>query len=172
MVLISCLRVWVLGAAISAAIAFIPGAPSGTKSNIVVTPSPLVADGVTTAAVQVTLRDAYDNIVPNASLTLMASGGNTTFAAVSGASDANGQYKTTVSSTQVQTQQISAALAGNVTLSTSVQFVAGPPVSSNSSLTVSPATQVANNSSDIVATLTLRDSLMHPVATAGYRHLN
>jgi adhesin/invasin len=95
---------------------------------------------------------------------MSASGGNTTFSAPSGATDANGVFVSRVNSTQAQTETVTASIGpGAATLSTSVRFVAGAASASTSTLAINPNSTVADNSNTLIASLTLLDAYGNPI---------
>jgi hypothetical protein len=127
-------------------------------------PNVLMADGAHLSQITVTARDAYGNSVANAAVNLTASGGNTTFYAASGTTNANGIYTTTLSSTQTQTQTLTATFANEQSISTSLVCVVGPVSSAKSTFTVTPSSQVADNNQVIVGTATARDAAGNLIA--------
>src|SRR6185312_7574361 len=98
-------------------VTFNPGNPSAATSSLVA--SPVMPDGTTTLTV--TVEDAQSNIVPNAPVTLSASGTANSFGAVSGSTNAQGVFTTTLASTVAQTETITAT-EGSVHETTTVTF--------------------------------------------------
>jgi Tryptophan-rich Synechocystis species C-terminal domain/Bacterial Ig-like domain (group 1) len=104
---------------------FVAGSPSATTSSIVASSPTVTADGVSTTALTVTVEDAQDHAVAGAAVTLSGSGSANTFGAISGTTNANGVFTTTLASTLAQNETITAT-EGSVQEHTSVSFV--PPV--------------------------------------------
>jgi Tryptophan-rich Synechocystis species C-terminal domain/Bacterial Ig-like domain (group 1) len=104
-------------------VSFVAGAPSATTSSIVASPSTVTANGSSTTTLTVTVDDAHGNAVAGTAVTLSGSGSSNTFGAVSGTTDAHGVFTTTLASTLVQNETITAA-EGSVQEHTSVSFVA------------------------------------------------
>src|SRR6185312_2514923 len=98
-------------------VTFNPGNPSAATSSLVA--SPVMPDGTTTLTV--TIEDAQSNIVPNAPVTLSASGTANSFGAVSGSTNGQGVFTTTLASTVAQTETITAT-EGSVHETTTVTF--------------------------------------------------
>jgi adhesin/invasin len=156
--------------ALSATVAFVTPSipinpPDPAQSSIQLSASSgIVADGVATTTVTVTLRDASGNPVVNQGLTLSVSGTSNSLGAVSGSTNASGQWSTTLASTKAETKTISiSAPSGLGSLSASATFVAGPPSSATSNFVASPSSGiVADGSSSATVTLTLKDAQGNP----------
>src|SRR5260370_323248 len=114
-----------------------PGGPSAATSRIVASSPTVTADGTSTTTLTVTVEDAHGNAVAGTAVTLSGSGSSNTFGAVSGTTNANGVFTTTLASALVQNETITAT-EGSVQEQTSVSFVPGA-VSTPSSTIFSPA---------------------------------
>ena len=99
--------------------------PSAATSSIVASPSTVVANGTSTATLTVTVEDASGHALANTAVTLSASGSNNTFGAISGTTNASGVFTTTLASTVVQNETITAS-EGSVQEHTSVSFAPVP----------------------------------------------
>lgn len=116
---------------LSAAVTFVPGSPSPSTSTIATSLATVPSDGLTTATITVTIRDANSNPISgfsSSNLTLAASGGGTvTLVALSGSTDAAGQMTTTIKSSTNQANVISVSTATPASLtgisSVNVTFV-------------------------------------------------
>jgi hypothetical protein len=147
----------------SVPIAFVVGPVAAVTSTLVASPSIAAGDGTATISLVATARDAQGNCVPGASITLSASGGNTTFNATSGTTLADGTFTTSLGSTQMQNETITATFAGNV-IETAVVTFTGSPNTVTSTLVASPNSQTVGPSNVIYATVTLRDAASNPLA--------
>ncbi|MBD3920384.1 S-layer homology domain-containing protein [Paenibacillus sp. PR3] len=151
----------------TAAMQFVPGAPSTAVSTITVGSSTLTADGTSQTIVTVTLKDANSNMITSggASVAIAASSG--TISAVT--DNGNGTYTATLTApTAVGTSIISAKVGGNAMASTtSVQFIAGAPSGISSTITVGSSTLTATGTSQTDVTVTLKDAQGNVVTTVG-----
>jgi protocatechuate 3,4-dioxygenase beta subunit len=104
-------------------VSFVAGAASATTSSIVSSSPTVAADGTSTTTLTVTVHDAHGNAVAGTAVTLSGSGSSNSFGAISGTTNASGVFTTTLASTMVQNETITAT-EGNVQEHTSVSFVA------------------------------------------------
>lgn len=142
-------------------VTFVPGAPSATTSTIFGT-SPVVANGVATSTVTITIRDAGFNPIPGQTPTFSATdtGATNSYSACS-MSDAGGVSTCTMTSTKAEVKTLSIVTpvvkaGGNVT------FQAGTPVAANSNITGTTPT-TANGTSVSTISIVLRDAFLNPV---------
>jgi adhesin/invasin len=152
-----------ISATVQSAISFVAGPPIAAECDFSSAPNSVVADGVTTSFLIFNASDFYGNRVPGISISLSTSGSNNTFGAVSGVTDANGIFTTTLSSTVAQSENITISFS-NQSLSIQQQFVPGPASLSRSSFVTNPSTQIADNNSIITGTLTLLDGQNNPIS--------
>lgn len=141
------------------AVTFTAGTPVAANSTITGT-GPVVADGVATSTVTVTLNDANNNPVEGLIPTFGASGSNNTVAACS-ATDVGGVATCTLASTTAEAKTLSILTPVAKTDGT-VVFVPGPPVAANSNIT-GTSTTVADGVATSTITITLRDGANNPV---------
>jgi hypothetical protein len=134
-----------------------PGAPSASNSTIVASSITVTADGASVTALTVTVRDAGGNAVAGTAVTLSASGASNTFGAISGTTDANGVFTTTLASTLAQTETITAT-EGSVHEQTSVTFVPGAVSATMSSIVASSPVVFADGTSSTMLTVTVLDA--------------
>ena len=87
----------------------------------------MTADGISTTTLTVTVEDAHSNPVAHTAVTLSDSGSANSFGAISGTTNASGVFTTTLASTLVQNETITAT-EGSVSEHTSVSFVASATV--------------------------------------------
>ena len=97
------------------------------------------------------------NLVPNAAVTLSGSGTANSFGTISGTTNANGVFTTTLASTLAQTETITAT-EGSVHESTSVTFNPGAPSATTSTLVASPGSVTADGVSTTTLTVTVEDA--------------
>ncbi len=144
------------GTTLTTSVVFQPGPISPAASTVTAMPTSVVADGVATSTITVTLRDAFGNGVPAQALALRASGTGNTLAAVSGFSGASGSFSTTLASTTAETKSVTATIGGLV-LTAPVVFLPGPAADTTSTLVVAPPTVLADGVATASVTATLRD---------------
>ncbi len=134
------------------------------QSTVVAATSPIVANGVTTSAITVQLKNS-------AGTNLAASGGTVTLTTTGGSlgavtNNANGTYSATLtSSTIAGPVTVTAKLDGtNITGTAIVSFVAGPVTAAQSTVAAVPASVVADGATTSTVTVTLKDANSNPVA--------
>ncbi|CAG0926683.1 partial putative deoxyribonuclease RhsB, partial [Thermoflexales bacterium] len=145
-------------------ITFTAGTPSAARSALAAQPDTVSANGVNTALIIVTLRDAFDNVVPNKVVTVTHTGTAISLNLNGNTTNGQGLLTSTVRSTQAQTVTLRARdLTDNITVtqSTTVRFTTVDP--QQSSLVVVPNTVVANGTATAFVTVTLRDSAGVPL---------
>lgn len=141
---------------------FVPGPPSAATTTITGV-SPTVADGVATSTVTVTVRDAFGNSISGQTPTFLATdtGGTNVYGGCS-SGNSSGVSTCTLSSTVAETKTLSLLTPVSLTGGT-VNFVAGPAVAANSSIT-GTGPKIADGVDASVITVTLRDLNLNPVA--------
>ncbi|MFB2119607.1 beta strand repeat-containing protein, partial [Parapedobacter sp. 2B3] len=111
------------------ALAFTAQVVNAGHSTVVSSPASVVADGVTTSMVTVTVKDADNQPIPGTTVTLAQNaGGNSQISAASGLSNASGVVTFTVTNTKAETVTYTAT-AGGTELNTdqvTVIFTTGP----------------------------------------------
>ncbi|HZN91382.1 MAG TPA: invasin domain 3-containing protein, partial [Myxococcales bacterium] len=130
---------------------FGPGPVSASASTVVASPTTVIADGVASATITVTLRDASGNAIPGKAVTLSATGAQNTFTQPS-ATDVRGVAVGVLRSTRAEAKVVTATVDGTELLQQpSLQFVAGaasklaftvPPSTSTAGVAISPPVQV------------------------------
>jgi adhesin/invasin len=141
----------------TADVTFVAGAPSASTSTLAANPTSLTADGSGTSTLTFTVRDAQGNPVPSQAISLSSSGTANTGLPASGTTDAAGVFTATLASTRAESKTVS-AVAGGVTKTAGVTFVAGPASATTSMLVASPASVPADNASATTLTLTVEDA--------------
>ncbi len=112
-----------------------PGAVSATTSTVVASPPSVIANGIATSTVTVTLEDSYGNVVPGKSVILSAGGGNSTINVISATTDTNGVATFTVADLNPESVVYSATDATDsiaLNQTATVQFISHPTVTSTS----------------------------------------
>ena len=135
-----------------------------TNSTLTATSS-ITANGTATSTITLTLKDNNNSAIvgfDTTKLTLSSTGTGNTLVALSGTTNASGQVTTTLKSTvaEVKTLSISGDTSGNSLTgitTTTATFIAGPPVSANSTLAATTGV-TANGTSTATVTLTLKDT--------------
>jgi adhesin/invasin len=140
-------------------VTFTAGTPIAANSTITGT-SPVVADGVATSTVTVTLNDANNNPVEGLTPTFAVTGTNNTLAACS-ATDVTGVATCTLASTMAETKTLSILTPVAKTGGT-VVFEPGAPVAVNSNIT-GTGSVTADGVATSTITITLRDGANNPV---------
>ncbi len=142
------------------------------RSSVEAVPDTLIADGLTTATITVTLRDQNDDPLPGKPIVLDIDGvdaylnGQLVTGTVSlGNADVDGMVTAVITSTTPGIKTIT-AFGDGIQLDTQAQvtFTVGPVDVNASQLTVDTNSVVANSSSQATVTATLVDSYGHPVS--------
>ena len=133
---------------------------AATYSTIVGS-GPVIANGMSTSIITITLKDANNNpICPSVTPTFSATDTGTTNTKPSPCSgtDANGVSTCTLASTYAETKTLTIVTPAGASATTpsTVVFTSGPASSSTS--TITGTTSVANSSAASTITITLRDS--------------
>jgi hypothetical protein len=144
-------------------VSFVASAPSATTSSLVASSPTVTADGTSTTTLTVTVEDALGHVVSGTAVTLSGSGSANSFGAISGTTNASGVFTTTLASTLVQNETITAT-EGSTQEHTSVSFVADAPSATTSSLAASSPTVTADGTSTTTLTVTVEDALGHAIA--------
>jgi Tryptophan-rich Synechocystis species C-terminal domain/Bacterial Ig-like domain (group 1) len=144
-------------------VSFVPSGPSATTSSIVASSPTVTADGISTTTLTVTVLDAGGHAVVGTAVTLSGSGSANSFGAVSGTTNASGVFTTTLSSTLAQTETITAT-EGATREHTSVNFVAGAPSATTSTIVANAPTVTADGTSTTTLTVTVEDAFGNAVA--------
>src|SRR6202035_3511489 len=101
---------------------FVAGVASAPTSSLVASSPTVTADGTSTTTLTVTVEDALGHVVAGTAVTLSGSGASNSFGAISGTTNANGVFTTTLASALVQNETITAT-EGSVQEHTAVSFV-------------------------------------------------
>jgi adhesin/invasin len=142
-----------------------------SQTGIVSSASSLSADGSQTSTLTLTIRDSYGNAIPNSSKAVVFSAPTGTLVG-SVTAHANGTYTQTYrapSSIGTGSVQISATVDGQAVTNIPAPIIltSGSVSLAQSTLTSSANTVVADGSSTVLMTLTLRDALGNQVTSGG-----
>src|SRR3989442_14098271 len=117
------------------------GTPSASRSSVSASPSQITAsNGTSVSTTTGTVRDAFDNLLSGATVTLPATGVGNSLTA-SGITDATGQMTGTLSSTAAETKTITATV-GSVILADKPSVIVDPAAASGLVFTVEPSNVV------------------------------
>ncbi|MBT2290968.1 cadherin-like beta sandwich domain-containing protein [Paenibacillus albidus] len=158
------------GAAVpgTATVSFVAGTADAAKSSVAVDQATLTADGVSTAEVTVTVRDAQGNplLVGGDTVTVTVSGGGSVGAV---ADHGDGTYGATLTApTSTGTATITAQVNGAAVPGTAtVSYVAGTADAAKSSVAVDPASLTADGVSTAEVTVTVRDAQGNALLVGG-----
>lgn len=140
-----------------ATVTFAVGSVSTSNSTVAAEPVTLVADGVSTSTITVTVRDAQNNLREGGDdVALQASAG-----AMSAVTDnANGTYTATLTaSTTAETATVTASVNGNdLDEGVDVAFVPGDPSPQTSTIAADPDSIDADGESTSTITVTVMDA--------------
>jgi hypothetical protein len=149
------------------AIAIIGAGPvDAAHSTVVANPTSLLANGVATSTVTVSLKDVNDLPVPAKTVTL-AGNKNAVISAASGPSDANGVMTFTVKSTKSGPEVFTATDSTDalvITQTATVTFNAGSVSASKSTVSANPMASSTHGRSSASITVTLKDDMDNPVS--------
>ena len=151
------------GFALRANVAVTAAQPNAQLSQWSPAASTRFADNQNAATLVLVVRDNYGNPVPGAAAILSAGGSNVTLTPTGGVTDGNGTVTTLVTSSDVQTSQVTAQAAG-LSYQANVTFVPGPASAPNSSLTATPVTLTAASGANVQLQVVVRDAQNRPMA--------
>jgi len=101
----------------------VPAAVSQATSSLTASPSTVAADGTSTTTLTVTAEDANGHVIADATVTLTATGtGNTFTSPITGTTNAEGVFTTTLSSATVQDDTFTALINGTASETATVDF--------------------------------------------------
>ncbi|MGJ7067463.1 invasin domain 3-containing protein, partial [Morganella morganii] len=134
---------------------------NNTGAGVTVVTTGSVADGESQNKVKITVTDTYGNGVSGQAVTLTAD--NSAVITASATTGSDGSVTVPVTTKKAGKTTVTATL-NSIQAKASVNFVAGAPDAEKSSLAVSPASIVANNTDESAITLTLKDANDNPVS--------
>ena len=154
----------------TASVTFAPLPPADAgNSTVSASPGSVVANGVSTATITVTLNNGTGSAVPGKTVTLASNRGATdTITPASGTTNSSGVATFTVKSTASGSPVFTATDTTDsitITQTASVTFSDNPAASaSQSTVTASPGSLVANGTGTTTITVTLKDGSNTPLA--------
>lgn len=137
------------------------GDPSPLTSTVVATP--LVADGVHSSEITVTVRDGSGNGLEGIGINLSAAGSGNELKVEGTETGALGVLRARLTSTISGRKTIAARLPGGTSVEVDVVASPGPPAEVPSRITATPAVARAGGSDEIEIRLTLVDANRNPV---------
>lgn len=135
------------------------------KATLTATPSSVAANGSSTATITFTVLDGNDRPVPDAPVTVGATGSSNTLGDSSGTTNSSGVFATTLASTVAEAKAVTAS-SGSLSRTATVTFRAEAPSSRTSTVSASPSTVLANGLATTTILVTLRDANDNPVSGA------
>ncbi len=151
----------------TANVTFIPNVPGAASSTVVASPASVIADGVTTSTITVTLLSATNAPVTGKTVTLTAGSGSSVISAASGLSNSSGVVTFTVTDTVAQSVIYTAKdTTDNITVTqtASVTFTVNTPNAANSTVSASPTIIPADGTTTSTITVTLLNANSNPVS--------
>jgi hypothetical protein len=131
---------------------FVAGDPDLALSTLTIDQNTITADGSSSALVAATLYDSSGHPLPDRQLLIQADGQNLLLAQPHATTDAQGTVYATIRSQTVQTVTVTAvdtASGLTVAQSATLTIIAGPPVSEQSEITITPTTALATAASPL-----------------------
>jgi adhesin/invasin len=107
--------------AVTATVAYGPGAPSAATSTLVAAPSSVEADGATSISLVATVMDAFENPISGATVALASSG--TATLVQPGPTTSGGVATGSITSTAVGAQTVTASVGGVALASAAIEFL-------------------------------------------------
>lgn len=136
-------------------------AASASQSTVTASPATVTADGTSSSTITVTVKDASSNLLSGKTVTLSKGSGNSTISPASQTTNASGVATFTVTNTKAEQNTYTASVAADsvtITQTANVKFQAGSVSASQSTVTASPTTVAADNTSSATITVTLKDA--------------
>jgi adhesin/invasin len=148
------------------AVDFVPGPPSGSTSSMSRSAKKITANGVASATITVRAFDVFENIIKVGGATVVL---NTTLGNLSTVTDHNnGLYTATLTSTVAGTGVVSGTINGDpITVTTSVDFVPGPPSGAATVMSRSARTIPADGVSTATVTVVAKDQYGNELKVGG-----
>ncbi|GGD40832.1 invasin domain 3-containing protein [Muriicola marianensis] len=146
---------------------FTAGAPDPSTATISVSPTNIVADGISTSNILIQLFDSNNNPISSGGETIAVS---STLGTVSDVTDlGNGSYSAVLTSgTVTGNAELSFTIIGDTATATaSVEFTAGAPDTSTATISASPTNIVADGTSTSNILIQLFDSNDNPISSGG-----
>jgi hypothetical protein len=153
------------GVNLATSVRFGAGTPTNGNSSLAVE-TPILADGVQSGLITVSVRDGTGNATPNIPIQVTASGSLNNFTPVTPGTqtDALGQFKVRLSSVVSETKAVTATVntVPSFQLTNFMVFNPGPPVAASSQMIASPQHVPADGTSTTTITAHFRDANGNP----------
>jgi hypothetical protein len=148
-----------LTAACSNAITISAGAPSATHSTIAASAGSPAGDGVESATVTITLKDANQNVIPSTTVQFASTGTGNTLTQPAAQTDSSGQAAGSMVSTVVAVKTLSiSAPAGLSAVTTTVTFMDKVPSAITSTVAAYAASLIADGATTATVTVTVKNA--------------
>jgi hypothetical protein len=143
------------------------GAVSASKSTLTVAGSPITASaGASAATITVTARDASNNVIPGAAVSVDVTGNNSVTQPAGGVANGSGVATATVSSTEAGIKTVTATINGTtITQQGTVAVDPGPVSAAQSTVSAAPASIAAVSGTSTI-TVTVRDGFGNAIPGA------
>jgi len=141
----------------------VAGGPPAAANTSTVTASPttVTANGTASSTITITVKDASNNLLSGKTVTLTKGSSNSVISPSSQVTNASGVATFAVTNTKAEQSTYTASVAADavtITQTASVTFQPGPVSAGQSTVTASPTTLTANNTSSSTITVTLKDA--------------
>jgi hypothetical protein len=145
---------------------FSSGVPADSGSVVDASPGSFTADGIEFTTVTICVVDALMNPVEGATVTFTSSGSGNSLTQPASPTDAFGKTTGTAATTVAEAKVYEATVNGSLVLSDTgnATAVAGPASDSQSTISASPASFIADGIDDSMITVCINDSFGNPVA--------
>jgi adhesin/invasin len=134
-----------------------PPAPSATNSTLTSADTQIAADGVQTDTYTLVVKDQNGQIMAGQQVTLASSGTGDHLSATTATTDANGQVTVQLTPGQVGNDTVTATETSNGAQETASVNVTQAESATNSTITLSPSTAVADGHSAIQVSVLVKD---------------
>jgi hypothetical protein len=158
---------------LSGQVNFVAGAPSATRSPVVLSSQYVSTDNPNTGTITVTLYDAYNHQISGDQITLMqTTGAQSVISPAAGTTDSGGAVTFTLTDTRPETVTYTITAANPVVPSApivlgvapQIVFTVGAPSVSQSTATTSATTLAADGAASATITVTARDAHANPLS--------
>ena len=151
----------------TASVSFIPGPPTTGTTTVSVSSSTVTADGSSNSTITIQIKDAQGNNATAGGLTIsITEDGSANITPV--IDNNNGTYAATITDTVAEVITINATISGSLIADTAtVNFIPGAANTSQSAITVSSASIVADGTTTSTITLRTTDAQGNNLTTGG-----
>ena len=153
----------------TAAVTVTPAAVSAAQTTVGAAPAAIAASsGAATSTITVTARDAFNNVIPGATVVLAATGSGNTLTQPAAVTNASGVATGAISSTVSEAKTVSATVSAVAITQTATVTVTPAGVgAAQSSVVAAPGTITASSgTATSTITVTARDAFDNPIAGA------